>query len=63
MDHGSIKKAFDDIFGIDQAFYAESYKRIDPHSIEITAYHRDEDPAQTYIFTYYGPKSFKLETK
>lgn len=33
------------------------YKRLDPHSIEITC------PDNYYIFTFYNERSWKLETK
>ena len=55
MDHESLFNAFKDMFG--KSFETWSYKRLDPHSILIVT------PGAEIIFTYYGPTSWKLETK
>ena len=54
MSHDALADAFKDLFpNID----LWGYKKIDSHSIEITT------PDYFAIWTYYGPKSWKLETK
>lgn len=54
MDHKAILDAFRVIFPHEDV---TSYKRIDPHSIEV------KTTEYVMIFTYYGPKSWRLETK
>ena len=55
MDHEGLINAFNDKFG--SIFNVISYKRLDPHSIEVLS------TGVTIIFTYYGDKSWKIETK
>ena len=54
MNGEALLRAFRDIF---PTWAIVKYKRIDPHSIEVTTTNC------AYIFTFYGEHSWKLETK
>jgi hypothetical protein len=62
MDGESILRAFRDMF---PNWAIVSYKRLDPHSIDILAYQGEMDdlPERHFIFTFYNIRSWKLETR